>query len=48
MEDAKNVENDRYAFTEYYTDEAKQYLGERYGYKEFLPKPAATPAIPKA
>ena len=48
MEDAKNVENDRYAFTEYYTDEAKQYLGERYGYKEFLPKPVATPAIPKA
>jgi len=48
MEDAKNVENDRYAFTEYYTDDAKQYLGERYGYKEFLPKPAATPAIPKA
>jgi pyruvate ferredoxin oxidoreductase beta subunit len=48
MEDAKNVENDRYAFTEYYTDEAKQYLGERYGYKEFLPKPVATQAIPKA
>jgi pyruvate ferredoxin oxidoreductase beta subunit len=47
MEDAKNVENDRYAFTEYISDEAKQYLAERYGYKEYLPKPAAaTAAIP--
>jgi pyruvate ferredoxin oxidoreductase beta subunit len=41
MEDAKNVENDRYQFTEYVSEEAKQYLAERYGYKEFLPKPAA-------
>jgi len=41
MEDAKDVENDRYAFSEYLTDEAKQHLGELYGYKEYLPKPAA-------
>jgi len=41
MEDAKNVEDDRYKFAEYVTDEAKQYLAERYGYKEFLPKPAS-------
>ena len=41
MEDAKTVENDRYQFSEYVSDEAKQYLTERYGYKEFLPKPAA-------
>jgi pyruvate ferredoxin oxidoreductase beta subunit len=46
MEDAKNVENDRYAFSEFVSDEAKQYLTERYGYKEFVQKPAA--AIPKA
>jgi pyruvate ferredoxin oxidoreductase beta subunit len=46
MEDAKNVENDRYAFSEFVSDEAKQYLTERYGYKEFAQKPAA--AIPKA
>ena len=49
MEDAKNVENDRYQFSEYITDEAKQFLTERYGYKEFLPKPAApAPGLPKA
>ena len=42
MEDAKTVEDDRYKFTEYVSDEAKSYLAERYGYKEFLPKaPAA-------
>ena len=41
MEDAKTVEDDRYKFSEYYTDEAKQFLADRYGYKEFLPKPAA-------
>jgi len=28
------------------SDEAKQYLAERYGYKEFLPKAAAPAAIP--
>jgi pyruvate ferredoxin oxidoreductase beta subunit len=41
MEDAKDVENDRYKFSEYLTDEAKQHLAELYGYKEYLPKPAA-------
>jgi pyruvate ferredoxin oxidoreductase beta subunit len=46
MEDAKTVENDRYAFSEYVSDEAKQYLTERYGYKEFLSKAAAPAAIP--
>ena len=46
MEDAKTVENDRYKFEEYISDEAKDYLGARYGYKEYLPKPA--PALSKA
>jgi pyruvate ferredoxin oxidoreductase beta subunit len=46
MEDAKNVEDDRYKFTEYVSDDAKEYLADRYGYKEFLPKPSA--AIAKA
>ena len=46
MEDAKNVETDRYAFSEHITDEAKEYLATRYGFKEYLPKPAA--ALPKA
>ena len=41
MADAKAVEDDRYKFTEYVSDEAKAYLAERYGYKEFLPKPVA-------
>jgi pyruvate ferredoxin oxidoreductase beta subunit len=41
---AKTVENDRYQFTEYVSEEAKQYLTERYGYKEFLAKPAAPAA----
>ena len=41
MEDAKTVETDRYKFSEYITDEAKEYLSQLYGYKEYLPKPAA-------
>ena len=41
MEDAKDVENDRYKFEEYITDEAKAHLAGLYGYKEYLPKPAA-------
>src|SRR3990170_2745351 len=41
MEDAKTVEDDRYKFTEYVSDEAKAYLAERYGYKEFIPKATA-------
>lgn len=35
MEDAKNVENERYQFSEYLTDEAKQYLAQQHGYKEY-------------
>jgi pyruvate ferredoxin oxidoreductase beta subunit len=41
MVDAKTVEEDRYKFTEYMSDEAKEYLAERYGYKELLRKPVA-------
>jgi pyruvate ferredoxin oxidoreductase beta subunit len=48
MEDAKTVENDRYKFEEYISDEAKEYLGARYGYKEYLPKPNSAPALTKA
>src|SRR6266705_1605061 len=48
MEDAKNVENDRYAFSEHISDEAKHYLATRYGYKEYLPKPATAAALPMA
>jgi pyruvate ferredoxin oxidoreductase beta subunit len=36
MEDANNVEKDRYQFTEYITDEAKEYLATQWGYKEYL------------
>jgi pyruvate ferredoxin oxidoreductase beta subunit len=39
MADAKTVEDDRYKFTEFVSDEAKEFLAERYGYKEYLPKP---------
>jgi len=42
MEDAKAVEDDRYKFTEYITDDAREYLAGRYGYKEFLPRPSAS------
>jgi len=35
MEDATKVENTRYQFSEYITEEAKHYLAERYGYKEY-------------
>ena len=41
MADAKAVEDDRYKFAEYVSDEAKEYLTARYGYKEFVQKPAA-------
>jgi pyruvate ferredoxin oxidoreductase beta subunit len=43
MEDAKEVEKDRYEFNEYITDEAKEYLATKWGYKEYqkkTPKPA--------
>jgi pyruvate ferredoxin oxidoreductase beta subunit len=46
MEDAKTVENDRYQFTEYITEDAQEYLASRYGYKEFLPKPKAASIVP--
>ena len=36
----KTVEDDRYKFAEYVSDEAKEYLTARYGYKEFAQKPA--------
>ena len=38
MEDANAVEKDRYQFTEYITDEAKEYLATRWGYKEYARK----------
>ncbi len=38
MEDAKEVELDRYAFSEYITDEAKDYLASKWGYKEYMKK----------
>jgi pyruvate ferredoxin oxidoreductase beta subunit len=41
MADAKTVEDDRYKFAEYVSEEAKAYLTDRYGYKEFIQKPAA-------
>ncbi len=40
MADAKTVEDDRYKFAEYVSEEAKAYLAERYGYKEYIQKPA--------
>ena len=46
MADAKTVEDDRYKFAENISDEAQAYLTERYGYREFLPKPVA--ALTKA
>ncbi len=46
MEDANNVEKDRYQFQEYITDEAKQYLADKWGYAEYkakaIPEPAST------
>jgi pyruvate ferredoxin oxidoreductase beta subunit len=44
MEDANNVEKDRYQFQEYITDEAKQYLAEKWGYAEYKPKAIPTSA----
>lgn len=43
MEDAKTVEKDRYQYTEYISDQAKEYLATRWGYREYAkkePKPA--------
>jgi pyruvate ferredoxin oxidoreductase beta subunit len=38
MEDANTVEKDRYQFTEYITDEAKEYLATKWGYREYMRK----------
>ncbi len=38
MEDANAVEKDRYEFREYITDEAKEYLAGKWGYKEYQKK----------
>jgi pyruvate ferredoxin oxidoreductase beta subunit len=46
MEDAKTVEDDRYKFSEYMSDDAKEYLAERYGYKALPTQMAA--AVTKA
>lgn len=46
MEDAKTVENDRYKFAEYVSEDTKAYLAGRYGYKEFIQKPAAAAVTP--
>ncbi|MBS3934268.1 MAG: hypothetical protein KGZ35_07920 [Truepera sp.] len=43
MEDAKNVENDRYQFYEYIAEEAKHYLADKHGYQEFQAKSANRP-----
>lgn len=44
MEDANNVEKDRYQFQEYISDEAKQYLAEKWGYAEYKKKAVPAPA----
>ena len=38
MEDAANVEKDRYGFNEFITDEAKEYLADKWGYKMYAKK----------
>lgn len=40
LEDAKNVEDERYQFSEYITEEAKQYLAQQHEYKEYQVKPS--------
>lgn len=45
MEDARNVENERYQFSEFISEEAKQYLATTYGYKEYQAKPPADTAV---
>jgi pyruvate ferredoxin oxidoreductase beta subunit len=44
MEDANNVEKDRYQFQEYITDDAKAYLAEKWGYAEYKKKAVPAPA----
>ena len=48
MEDANEVEKDRYAFTEYITDEAKEYLATKWGYKMYQKKELKQPAEVKS
>jgi pyruvate ferredoxin oxidoreductase beta subunit len=48
MEDAFNVEKDRYQFQEYITDEAKEYLATKWGYKEYAKKELQQPSEVKA
>jgi pyruvate ferredoxin oxidoreductase beta subunit len=43
MEDANTIEKDRYQFQEYITDEAKEYLATKYGYKEYAKKEITAP-----
>ncbi len=38
MEDANEVEKDRYGFSEYISEPAKQYLAETWGYREYAKK----------
>ncbi|HXZ26240.1 MAG TPA: thiamine pyrophosphate-dependent enzyme [Nitrospiria bacterium] len=44
MEDANQVEKERYPVTEYITDEAKAYLAEKWGYTEYKKKEIPTTA----
>ncbi len=48
MEDANAVEKDRYPFTEYITDEAKEYLATKWGYKMYQKKELNQPAEVKS
>lgn len=47
MEDANNVENDRYQFKEYISEDAKQYLAEKWGYKEYAKKAIQSTEVAK-
>jgi pyruvate ferredoxin oxidoreductase beta subunit len=48
MEDAFNVEKSRYGFTEFITDEAKEYLAAKWGYKEYQKKEIKPPQTTEA
>lgn len=43
MEDANDVEKDRYQFNEYISDEAKEYLADKWGYKMYAKKELKQP-----
>ncbi|HEY5594064.1 MAG TPA: ferredoxin oxidoreductase, partial [Nitrospiria bacterium] len=47
MEDANNVENDRYQFKEYISEDAKRYLADKWGYKEYAKKAIQTTEVAK-